>query len=161
MSIKLKINLHTDDAVNEATQIAKQLKDLNLRGAKVRQSEAAPEDGTLGVEGYMPLIEVLVQSGFAAAFVTQLFGLLKNGFFTKSKEIASKERIALEELRIKERSTIAESNQKLDEIAQKRDYVDLSFECGETRLSFKLTKDDPEQQMQIIQAIMEMQRNCE
>lgn len=165
MSIKLKINLHTDDAVNEATQIAKQLKDKNLRGVKVRQPEAEPEDGQLDMAEYLPLIETVIKSGLATAFVTQLFGLLKNGFFTKSKEIASNERLKTAEIEANkeiEKAKLENEQQiKNAETEQKRDYIELAFECGEKKMNFKLTKDDPEQQKQIMQAIMEMQNNCE
>lgn len=165
MSIKLKIKVHTDDAEKEATQITKQLKDKNLRGVKVRQAEAEPEDGQLDIAGYLPLIETIIQSGLATAFVVQLFSLLKNGFFTKSKEIASAERIKTAEIEANKEIEIAklENEQEIKnaETGQKRDYIELVFECGEKKMNFKLTKDDPEQQKQIMQAIMEMQNNCE
>jgi uncharacterized protein YjaZ len=114
---------------------------------------------------YMPLIELIIQSGLATAAVTQVFGLLKNGFFTQTKEIASNERIKLAELEAnKEMEKIKAETEKFvktSETAQKSNNIELAFECGEKKLNFKLTKDDPEQQKQIMKVIMEMQKDCE
>jgi len=98
MSIKLSINVSTANAVEDTNKIANQLKDLNLRGVKVKQVLAQPKEGSLGIEEYMPLLELVIQTGLATAAVTQVFSLLKDGFFSKTKEIAANRELKLAEL---------------------------------------------------------------
>jgi len=94
-NIKISIVVYSESAVSDATEITNKLKDENLRGVKVKQAEAAVESGVLSVAEYLPVIELVIKSGLATAVATQVFSLLQNGFFTKSKEIKSNEKIEL------------------------------------------------------------------
>ena len=156
MSIKLKISLHTDNALNEATQIAKQLKDKNMRGVKVRQAEAEPEDGSLDFAELLPWVSLAISSPFVKTVALKVIDMVNERLKTLSNERIEKDKLEVESQKIASNERI-----KMAETEQKRDYIELAFECGEKKMNFKLTKDDPEQQKQIMQAIMEMQNDCE
>ena len=145
MSIKINIIVHSKDAVSDATEITNTLKDKNLRGLKVNQAEAPVERGVLSVAEYLPMVELAIASGLATAVVTQVFSLLQNGFFTKTKEIASNERI--------EMAKIA-STEKLK-------YIELQLEYNGKIESFELPNDEIEADVLLNELIAQIDRKYE
>lgn len=138
MNIKINIVVHSENAVKDATEITNTFKDENIRGVKVNQPQAAAERGALSMAEYLPLIELVVKSGLATAVVTQVFSLLQNGFFTKSKEIAANEKI--------EMAKIASAE---EQAKQKNDltYLELQLEHNGKKQSFKLPGNEKERKL--------------
>lgn len=143
--IKINITVHSSDSTTDASEITRSLKDENFRGVKVKQAQSEPEPGSLDITEYLPLIELLVQSGFAAAFVAQLFGLLKDGFFTKSKEIASNERIEMKKI---------EAEREKAKIEQQQAYLELVLEHGNEKHHLKITQENEAKQKEILDALL-------
>ncbi|MEA3450394.1 MAG: hypothetical protein U9Q83_00660 [Bacteroidota bacterium] len=127
--------------LEQATEFATNLKDKNLRGVKVSQAEKAPEEGSLDVAEFMPLIMLAVKSGLATAVVTQVFGLLK-GFFVENKKTNSNERI--------EMAKLTTENKK----------VEFNIECNGKKLNFKLSKGSEEEMKGIIETIAAFEKEC-
>ncbi len=149
--MKLTVKLHSDKSVEDATKLTNDLKIKNLRGVKVRQQEAEPTEGALDIGEYLPYIKLIIESGLATAALTQIVGLLKNGFFTTSKKIASDERLKNKEIEANERMHKRELEQKerieKQKIEAQNKLVELNFECKDKKFSLKFTKDDSEQQV--------------
>ncbi len=140
--IKLTVKLHSQEAVEEATKFTNNLKIKNLRGVRVSQEEAKPVEGTLDMGEYLPYIKLIIESGLATAALTQLVGLLKNGFFTTSKQIK------------------ADTLIKNKEIEAQQKQVEFNFECKDKKFNLKFTKDDSEQKiLETINNLME--KHCD
>lgn len=141
----MNLTVHSVAAVADAIAITNDLKEENFRGVKVKQLQAEPKEGELDIAEYLPLIQLVVTSGAAAAFVTGLFGILKNGFFTESKKIASQERIEMAKIE-------AEKN-KVEE-AQRLAYLELILEHGDEKQVLKITEDNGEEQKEILNKLL-------
>ncbi len=129
MSIKLTLKVNSENPVKDATDLTNQLKLKNLRGVKVRQEEAEPTRGALSGGEWLPYVKLFIESGLATAVVTQLFSLLKNGFFTTAKQIEADKEIKLKELEAQQKS------------------VDLTLECKEKKINVKFSKGDNEDEV--------------
>ena len=136
--IKIDLTVHTDGATEKAEELTQVLKDRNFRGVKVNQAMKEPEEGTLGMEEYLPLIELLVKSGVATALITGLFGLLKNGFFTESKKIASQERVEMAKI----------------ELEKEKAYIELHIEKDGQQHHLNITRDNIEQQEEKLKELL-------
>ncbi|MCD4664424.1 MAG: hypothetical protein K8R68_04070, partial [Bacteroidales bacterium] len=134
-------------------------KDKNLRGAKVKQVQKEPEEGSLDLAILLPLIMVSIQSGFAAAVVTSMIELLK-GVVVENKEtktdaevdklrIAANERIEIAKM---ESSAFTE-NKKIE---QQSGLIEFMIENGDKKVSFKFTKGDEAEQAELLKIIGEM-----
>ena len=134
--MEMFIKVYSGNAIDDAKAITSELKEKNLRGVVVTQLEDEPEGGTLSMAEFMPIIKLVVGSGFAKSTITGLFGLLKNGFFTESKRIESEERIAFARLK-----------------------VELRVKCGEKERSFGLN--DASKESEVLASIDEFSNECD
>ncbi len=143
MSIILTLKVNSENAVKDATDLTNQLKIKNLRGVKVRQEEAEPTEGALAGGGeWLPYVQLVIESGLATAVVTQLFGLLKNGFFTKTQQIKAEKEIKLKELEMQERISQREYELKMQELAAQQKSIDLIVEYEGKKINLKELKDN-------------------
>jgi hypothetical protein len=152
MNLKLNLTVHSPNAKNDATNLAIQLGERNLRRVKVEQLKEAPRDGELSPAEWSNIITLVISSGFALGAVKAIFDLLKGVFvdIPKSK-IEANTKIH----EIDSNKEIADA-----EINQKSKYVEFDFECGDKKYSFKVTKNDEEERSAILDAIMELEKNC-
>jgi len=128
--------------LEEANEFANTLKSKNLRGVKVKQAEKLAEDGSLDMAEFLPQIILGVSSGLATTIVTQVFGLLKNGFFSKNREISSTERVEMAKLELE------------------KNKVDFNIECGDKKLSFKITKGSEEEMKNLVETLQGFEKDC-
>ncbi len=169
MSIKLTLKVNSENAVKDATDLTNQLKIKNLRGVKVRQEEAEPTEGALAGGAFLAGIKILIETGFATGLVKHVVDLLKNGFFTTTKQIEAEKEIKLKELELQELTKMQELknereielkklklqeqiNQrehelKKQELAIQQKSIDLIVECKDKKINVKLTKDDNEEKV--------------
>ncbi len=105
--VEIKILVHGEDAVEQATALADILKEQNLRGVSVAQPAAEPERGALSMEGYQPLIELLIDSGLATVVIKGLFESLSR-FFIERRKIEAEKEVELKKLESEERIRMAE-----------------------------------------------------
>jgi hypothetical protein len=154
MNIRIKF-----DNLNEANEFADTLKDKNLRGVKVTQAQAKPEKGSLEMAEWMPLINLVIQSGLAATVVTSVFESLKSIFIENKKTKADAN---LEELRIesgeriemaKIRSNTSVENKKIE---QQSKFVEFIIENDGKKVNLKFTKGDEAEQAELLKVIREM-----
>ena len=145
--------------LEQANEFASVLKDKNLRGAKVKQVQKDPEEGSLDLAVLLPLIMVSIQSGFAATVVTSMIELLK-GVLVENKK--TKTDTEVEKLRIvaNERIEIAKMENKASienkKIEQQSGLIEFMMDNGDKKVSFKFTKGDEAEQAELLKIIGEM-----
>lgn len=145
--IKINIEIYSTDALQDATDISNELKDENLRGVSVQQKEAEPLRGELNAAEYLPIIQLLISSGFAAVAVKEIFSLLKNGFFTESKRIKAEKEVAMTKIKADKEVELA-----------KLGFVELTLENEGQKHHFKITPENEEEQKK---KILEMLLNAD
>ena len=133
--MNIEINFNNE---KNATQFAQTLKDENLRGLKVKRIEKAPESGALDFAEYMPLVLLSIKSGLVTAIVTQVFGLLKNGFFSENIKTRNNKEIEL--------AKIESENQK----------IEINIESEDKKVNFKLAKGSEDELQELIKAIKKL-----
>jgi len=91
---------------------------------------------------FLPQIILGVSSGLATTIVTQVFGLLKSGFFGTTKQISSTERVEMAKLELE------------------KNKVDFNIECGDKKLSFKITKGSDEEMKNLVETLQGFEKDC-
>ncbi len=143
MNIEIKF-----DKTAQANEFASALKDKNLRGVKVKQTQSKPEDGSLDMAELLPLIKIVVESGFAAGVVTSVFELLRGLFVEKRK---AKNEDETERIRIK-------ANEKIEraKIEQQSNFVEFTLDDGNKKVNLKFYRGDEAEQAELLNIIREM-----
>lgn len=143
MNIEIKF-----DQADQANEFAAALKDKNLRGVKVKKAQARPEEGSLDMADWLPLIKIVVESGFAAGAVTSVFELLRGIFIEKKK---AKTQDETERLRIK-------ANEKIEraKIEQQSNFVEFILNDGNKKMNLKFYRGDEAEQAELLNIIREM-----
>jgi hypothetical protein len=143
MNIQIKFN-----EIEQANKFAGALKDKNLRGARVKQELSKPDDGALDMAEWLPLIKIVVDSGFAAAVVTSVFELLRGIFLEKKKTKTEDE---TERLRI-----MANEKVEMAKIEQQSNFVEFTLDDGNKKVNLKFTRGDEAEQAELLKIIKEM-----
>ena len=131
-----------------ANEFAGSLMEKNLRGARVKRERSKPEEGSLDAAGWLPLITIAIQSGFAATVVTSIFGLLRDVFVESKKTKAENE---TERIRLM-------SDEKIDlaRIDQQSKVVEFVLEDGDKRVNFSFSRGDESELTELLKIIGEM-----
>jgi len=154
----MNVGIKFDDLL-QASTFANDLKEINLRGVKVSQAEKEPEEGALGYAEFLPLLELAISSGFAAAVVTSVFGLLK-GIFVENRKakieseiekqrIASNERIELSKI---EKEALVEKMKT----EHQPEPIELMFENKGKKINFKITRFDDAEKAELLNIVKKM-----
>jgi hypothetical protein len=143
MNIEIKF-----DQTAQANEFASALKDKNLRGVKVKQTQSKPEDGSLDMAELLPLIKIVVESGFAAGVVTSVFELLRGLFIEKRKAKTEDE---TERLRI-----MGNENIERAKIEQQSNFVEFTLDDGNKKVNLKFYRGDEAEQAELLNIIREM-----
>lgn len=143
MNIEIKF-----DQTAQANEFAFALKDKNLRGVKVKQNQVRPEEGSLDMAEWLPLIKIVLESGFAAGAITSVFELLRGVFIEKKK---AKSVYETERLRIK-------ANEKIEKakIEQQSNFVEFTLDDGNKKVNLKFYRGDEAEQAELLNIIREM-----
>lgn len=152
MNIKLNIAFETNDPVEDAKSFTDELKDKNLRGAKVRQLTTKPKEGELSVVEWFNVIELMIGSGFALGVVKGLFDLLRGRLVELPKAKIESETTKYE----------IDTNKELEyaRMNHREHEIKLDFECGDKKYHFALTKENHAQEDEIIDFIKKLESDC-
>ncbi len=108
MCVNLTLEIKSENAIQDATELKELLNDKNIRGVIVKQLEAEPEPGALSGGGLLNEILLKIDPDFVIGAVTAIGGLLSTGFFAKTKSIKSNANIELEKIKSAERIRMRE-----------------------------------------------------
>ncbi len=172
MCIKLTLEINSENAVQDATELKELLNDQNIRGVIVEQLEAEPEPGALSGGGLFNEILLKIDPDFVIGAVTAIGGLLSTGFFAKTKSIESNENIELEkiksaerirkqELKIEEKKIKTENELELEKLKSaertkmreldiKEKYINLKIESENKKRTEIITKENVEKMDEIV-----------
>ena len=143
----MNIEIRFDQPVH-ANEFATALKDKNLRGVKVNQVQAIPEEGSLDMAEWLPIVALVLDSGLAKSVVEPVFDLLR-GLFIERKKIKTEHEA--ERLRIF-------SNEKIEKakIEQQARYVEFVLDDGKKKVNLKFCRGDEAEQAELLNIIREM-----
>jgi hypothetical protein len=97
---------------------------------------------------WLPLIKIVVESGFAAGVVTSVFELLRGIFLEKKKAKTEDE---TERLRI-----MANENIEMAKIEQQSNFVEFTLDDGNKKVNLKFYRGDEAEQAELLNIIREM-----
>lgn len=105
MKIEFEIEITGPDAVQQAKRLDNAIKERNMRGGYTEVQKAPPQEGTLSVAEWLPLV---MGATVSAAFVKGIFDLIKTMLENRVKreQIASTEKIEANKLQAAEQKFI-------------------------------------------------------
>lgn len=154
MNIELKFK-----DLDLASRFAGILREENLRGVKVNQGQKKVEDGSLDLEEWLPVINIVIQSGLATSVVTSVFGLLK-GLLVENRKIKTNAEIEKKRIESIERIEMIKMTKKAFVKSKKNvdqtDFVEFILENDNKKINFKLIKGNKKEQVRLLQILNEM-----
>jgi len=140
----MKITIAFDDKT-QADEFETAVRYKNIGGVKVKRPKKQTETGTLdGITEYLPLINLVVQSGFATAVVTQIVSMLKGVIVERHKNKLDAET---------ERQRIA-ANERI-ELQKNAGKINFSIEMNGKKLNFTLSEGNNEELNRILHSVTE------